>query len=60
MLAALRMVPVVEAVSIPFFTEHITADDEFVPTSQIEAGGKAMLDELTRLATVLRDLRETA
>jgi len=59
-LAALRMVPVVEAVSIPFFAEHITADDEFVPTSQIEAGGKAMLNELTRLATVLRDLRETA
>jgi len=59
-LAALRMVPVVEAVSIPFFAEHITADDEFVPTAQIEAGGKAMLDELMRLATVLRDLRETA
>ena len=59
-LATLRMVPVVEAVSVPFFAEHITAEDEFVPTPQIEAAGKAMLDELMRLATVLRDLRETA
>lgn len=59
-LAALRMVPVVEAVAVPFFTEHLTADDEFVATPQIGAGGKAMLDELLRLATALRDLRETA
>jgi NAD(P)H-dependent FMN reductase len=59
-LAALRMVPVVEAVSIPFFAEHIDADGEFTPSIQTEGGGKAMLDELLRLATVLRGLRETA
>jgi NAD(P)H-dependent FMN reductase len=59
-LAALRMVPVVEAVSIPFFAEHIDADGEFKPSTQTEVGAKAMLDELVRLATALRGLRETA
>ena len=38
-LAALRMVPVVEAVSVPFFTEHIGAGGEFTPNPQLEAGG---------------------
>jgi NAD(P)H-dependent FMN reductase len=57
-LAALRMVPVVEAVSVPFFAEHIDADGAFTPNPQLEAGGKAMLDELARLTTVLRGLRE--
>jgi NAD(P)H-dependent FMN reductase len=56
-LAALRMVPVVEAVSIPFFAQFLTDDDEFVPNTELEAGGKAMLDELARLAPVLQRLR---
>jgi NAD(P)H-dependent FMN reductase len=57
-LAALRMVPVVEAVSIPFFAQFLTDDDEFVPNTELEAGGKGMLDELARLAPALRRLRE--
>jgi NAD(P)H-dependent FMN reductase len=57
-LAALRMVPVVEAVSIPFFAQFLTDDDEFVANTELEAGGKAMLDELARLAPTLRRLRE--
>jgi NAD(P)H-dependent FMN reductase len=57
-LAALRMVPVVEAVSIPFFAQFLSDDDEFVPNTELEAGGKAMLDELARLAPTLRRLRE--
>jgi NAD(P)H-dependent FMN reductase len=52
-LAALRMVPVVEAVSVPFFTQFVDGD-EFVPNAELEAGGKAMLEELLRLAPVLR------
>lgn len=58
-LAALRMVPVVEAVSIPFFAQFLTDDDEFAPNTELEAGGKAMLDELARLAPALRRLRDT-
>jgi NAD(P)H-dependent FMN reductase len=56
-LAALRMVPVVEAVSIPFFAQFLSDDHEFVPNAELEAGGKAMLDELARLTPALARLR---
>src|SRR6478672_3812263 len=59
-LAALRMVPVVEAVSIPFFAQFLTDDDEFVPNAELEAGAKGMLDELLRLTGALRSLRAAA
>ena len=59
-LAALRMVPVVEAVAVPFFTQFLTDDDEFVPNAELEAGAKTMLDELARLTSVLRPLRAAA
>ena len=56
-LAALRMIPVVEAVSIPFFAQFLDEDDAFVPNTELEAGGKAMLDEIARLTGALRTLR---
>lgn len=59
-LAALRMMPVVDAVSIPFFTQFIDADDTFVPNDQLEAGGTSMLDEIFRLTGVLSQLRAAA
>ena len=59
-LAALRMIPVVEAVSIPFFAQFLTDDDEFVPNAELEGGAKAMLDELLRLTGALRQLRTAA
>jgi NAD(P)H-dependent FMN reductase len=59
-LAALRMVPVVEAVSIPFFAQFLTDDDEFVPNAELEGGAKGMLDELLRLTSALRSLRTAA
>jgi NAD(P)H-dependent FMN reductase len=59
-LAALRMVPVVEAATIPFFQQFLTDDDQFVANEQLEAGGKAMLDELLRLTTALQPLRASA
>jgi NAD(P)H-dependent FMN reductase len=59
-LAALRMLPVVEAVSIPFFTQFLTDDEEFVPNAELEAGAKAMLDELLRVTGALRGLRRAS
>ena len=56
-LGALRMVPVVEAVSVPFFAQFIDDDGVFVPNVELEAGGKAMLDELLRMTAGLRTLR---
>jgi NAD(P)H-dependent FMN reductase len=59
-LASLRMLPVVEAVSVPFFAQFLTEDDEFVPNTELEAGAKAMLDELARVTPALRSLRTAA
>jgi NAD(P)H-dependent FMN reductase len=59
-LSALRMVPVVEAATIPFFQQFLTEDDQFAPNTELEAGGKAMLDELRRLTGALRPLRAAA
>jgi NAD(P)H-dependent FMN reductase len=59
-LASLRMHPAADAVSVPFFAEHLTDDGEFAPTATVEAAGKAMLDELVRLTPVLAQLRTTA
>ena len=56
-LAALRVAPVLEAVSVPFFSQFLDEDDEFVPNAELEAGGKAMLDELARVTTALRTPR---
>jgi len=59
-LGALRVIPVVEAVSIPFFAQFLDEDDAFVPNTELEAGGKAMLDEIARLTGALRQLRTAA
>lgn len=52
-LAALRMVPVVEAVSIPNFSAFIDDSSTFHPDSGLEGAARAMLDEISRLASVL-------
>jgi NAD(P)H-dependent FMN reductase len=59
-LTSLRMLPVVEAVSVPFFTQFVTDDEHFVPNTELEAGGKAMLDELQRVTGAFRTLRDAA
>jgi NAD(P)H-dependent FMN reductase len=59
-LTSLRMIPVVEAVSIPFVAQFFTDDDEFAPNAELESGAKAMLDELLRLTGALRQLRPAA
>jgi NAD(P)H-dependent FMN reductase len=55
---ALRMVPVVEAVNIPFFTDRIDDTGEFHPNKVTEKAADALLDELARMETALRPLRE--
>jgi len=55
----LRMVPVVEAVTIPFHTRVIEADGHVRGTDSMDRAAAAMLDELARLEGALRPLRET-
>lgn len=57
----LRMMPIPEAVSIPFFSKHIDEEaGEFTPGEVQEKASKAMLDELLRWTRALRVLRSEA
>ncbi|HYH26984.1 MAG TPA: NAD(P)H-dependent oxidoreductase [Blastococcus sp.] len=58
-LISLRMVPVVEYVSVPFFAQFIDDAGEFVPNAELEVGAKGMLTELHRITGALRTLRAT-
>lgn len=53
----LKMMPMVEAVSIPFFSQFISDSGEFVAEEVHEKSAAAMLTELARWADALRPLR---
>ncbi len=54
----LKMVPMFEAVAIPFFTQHIVKETgRFAPPSVQEESAVVMLDELLRWAIALEPLR---
>jgi NAD(P)H-dependent FMN reductase len=55
--AALRMMPVVEGVPIPFFQQFIDEDGTVRANEPMEEGAAAMLDELVRVEEALRPLR---
>ena len=55
--AALRMVSVVEAVAIPFFTQHVGESGAFHPGEVQGKAAAAMLDELAKWTGALRALR---
>lgn len=55
---ALKMMPMVEAVTIPFFAHHLDPDTgAFRPPEVQESAAKVMLDELLRWTAALRTLR---
>ena len=53
---ALRMMPVVEAVNVPFAAQLLDADREVRANDAMILGAEAMLRELARLAVLLRQL----
>jgi NAD(P)H-dependent FMN reductase len=53
----LRMLPVVDSVSIPFFTQFLDEDGALRPNVIMEQAADAMLDELVRTESALRQLR---
>jgi NAD(P)H-dependent FMN reductase len=59
-LASLKVVPVMEAVNIPFVRTHIDEDGRFKPTEAMEASATAMLDEVQRWTEAMRPLRAGA
>jgi NAD(P)H-dependent FMN reductase len=54
----LKMLPVVEAVSIPFHPQFISEDRRLQPNDIMERAADAMLDELVRVEGAVRPLRE--
>ena len=56
----LRMVPVVESVNIPFFTQFIDGDGRVQANEIMEQAADGMLDALLRMEGALRPLRTPA
>jgi NAD(P)H-dependent FMN reductase len=56
-LGALKMTPVLEAVSIPFVQQFLDDEALLVPNEVLTSSAKAMLDELVRVEAALRPLR---
>jgi NAD(P)H-dependent FMN reductase len=56
-ISALRMVAVTEAVSIPFFAQHINEGGGFDPPAVQAQAAVAMLDELLKWAEALQPMR---
>jgi NAD(P)H-dependent FMN reductase len=54
----LKMVPVFEAVNIPFHAQFMDEDGRLQPNDVMEQAADAMLDELARVEAGLRPLRE--
>ncbi|WP_116040441.1 NADPH-dependent FMN reductase [Amycolatopsis palatopharyngis] len=54
----LKMVPIPEAVSIPFVQNFLDKDGKILPNEVMQSSAKAMLDELHRFAEALRPLRD--
>ena len=57
-LTALKVMPVPEAVNIPFVSQHLDEDKRFKSTELIDASATAMLDEVQRWTESLAALRE--
>jgi NAD(P)H-dependent FMN reductase len=56
-LTTLKMVPIVEAVTIPMVSQHLDAGGKFVAKEVHTTSAAAMLNELVRWAEALRPLR---
>jgi hypothetical protein len=54
------MVPMFDAVNIPFVQQFLDADRKLQPNDIMEAAATAMLDELVRWTASLRALRQPA
>ena len=53
----LKMMPLFEAVSLPFVTQFMDDEDRLVPNETMMSAATAMLDELVRVTAAMRPLR---
>jgi NAD(P)H-dependent FMN reductase len=59
-ITTLKMVPMFDAVNIPFVQQFLDEDRKLQPNDIMETAAAAMLDELVRWTASLRNLREPA
>ncbi len=57
LVTTLKMMPMVEGVTVPSVSQHIGADGTFSSNDLIDASARTMLDELVRWAAALADMR---
>lgn len=57
LLTTLKMVPIVEAVNIPFFPQHVSEDGQFQATETHNKSAQVLLDELFKWEQALKTLR---
>ena len=57
LLTTLKMMPIPEGVTLPFYTKYVSDDGSFVPEESAERSATALLDELGRWTTALKTLR---
>jgi NAD(P)H-dependent FMN reductase len=56
-ISALNMIPVLEAVNIPFFTKYIDEQNKFNPDQGINKASEGMLKELLKWTETLKEMR---
>jgi NAD(P)H-dependent FMN reductase len=56
----LKMVPLTEAVPMPFVNQYFDDEDRFLPTDAMQTSLKGVFDELARVSAALRPLRTPA
>jgi NAD(P)H-dependent FMN reductase len=58
-ISSLKMVALLEAINLPFFTNYIDANGNFTANESLNKTANAMLDELSRWAENLKAMRGT-
>jgi NAD(P)H-dependent FMN reductase len=56
-LTILKMMPIPEAVAVPFYTQHVSPAGAFEPGDVLDKGATTMLDELSRWTVALKTMR---
>lgn len=57
LLTTVKVMPIPEAVVVPFYQQFVDEEGVFRPSEQVIAGGKTMLDELLRWSEALKPMR---
>jgi NAD(P)H-dependent FMN reductase len=60
LVSAVKMVPIVEAVTVPMVSQHLDAEKNFAATEIHEKSARTMLDELSRWAEALKPMRSSS